>query len=120
VEDFRLGEYVVPAGAYLHLSQFVTHRDPRWFPDPERFEPDRWLPEAEGARPKICYFPFGGGGRKCIGEGFAFLEGVLVLATVARRFRVRSVPGHPVEPEPYVTLRPRHGLPMRLERRASA
>jgi cytochrome P450 len=120
VQDFRLGEYVVPAGGYIHLSQYLTHRDARWFPDPGRFDPDRWLPEAEGARPKICYFPFGGGGRKCIGEGFAFVEGVLVLATVARQFRLRSVPGHPVEPEPYVTLRPRYGLPMQLERRASA
>jgi len=120
VEDFPLGEYRVPAGAYIHLSQYLTHRDPRWFPEPERFDPDRWLPEAEGRRPKICYFPFGGGGRKCIGESFAFVEGVLVLATVARQFRLRSVPGHPVEPEPYVTLRPRHGLPMRLERRPAA
>jgi len=117
VQDFRLGEYVVPAGAYIHLSQYLTHRDPRWFPEPGRFDPERWLPEVEGARPKICYFPFGGGGRKCIGESFAFGEGVLVLATVARQFRLHSVPGHPVEPEPYVTLRPRHGLPMRLERR---
>lgn len=117
VEEFRLGEYLVPAGAYIHLSQYLTHRDARWFPEPERFDPGRWLPEAEGARPKICYFPFGGGGRKCIGETFAFVEGVLVLATVAQQFRLRAIPGHPVEPEPYVTLRPRWGLPMRLERR---
>jgi cytochrome P450 len=120
VQDFRLGDYVVPAGAYIHLSQYLTHRDPRWFPEPERFDPDRWRPEADGARPKICYFPFGGGGRKCIGESFAFAEGVLVLATVAREFRLRSVPGQAVEVEPFVTLRPRHGLPMRLERRAVA
>ena len=120
VQDFRLGEYVVPAGAYIHLSQYLTHRDARWFPEPGRFDPERWLPEVEGGRPKICYFPFGGGGRKCIGESFAFLEGVLVLATVAREFRVRAIPGRPVEAEPYVTLRPRHGLPMRLERRARA
>jgi len=120
VDEFRLDGFTVSAGAYIHLSQFLTHRDPRWFPEPERFDPDRWLPAAEGTRPKICYFPFGGGGRKCIGESFAVAEGVLVLATLGQQFRFRTRPGHPVELEPYVTLRPRSGLPMRIERRAEA
>jgi cytochrome P450 len=117
VEDFPLAGFVLPAGSYVHVSQYLMHRDPRYFPEPERFDPDRWLPERECSRPKFSYFPFGGGGRKCIGENFAVMEGVLVLAAVAQRFRLRAIPGHRVEPEPYVTLRPRHGLPMRVERR---
>ncbi|HMK73107.1 MAG TPA: cytochrome P450, partial [Myxococcaceae bacterium] len=116
-EDFPLDGYVVPKGAYIHVSQFLMHRDARYFPDPLRFDPLRWTPEAEAARPKYCYFPFGGGGRKCIGEGFALAEGILVLATIARRFRLRLVPGHRVEPEPFVTLRPKYGMTMRLHRR---
>jgi cytochrome P450 len=117
VEDFPLAGFVLPAGSYVHVSQYLMHRDPRYFPDPERFDPDRWLPERECTRPKFSYFPFGGGGRKCVGESFAVMEGVLVLATVAQRYRLRAIPGHRVEPEPYVTLRPRNGLPMRVERR---
>lgn len=116
-EDFPLDGYVVPKGAYIHVSQYLTHRDARYFPDPLRFDPLRWTPEAEAARPKYCYFPFGGGGRKCIGEGFAMMEGALVLATIARRFRLRLLPGHRVEPEPFVTLRPKYGMTMRLHRR---
>ena len=117
VEDFPLGEYLVPRGAYIHVSQWLMHRDPRYFPEPLRFDPLRWTPEAEAARPKYCYFPFGGGGRKCIGEGFALAEGVLALATIARRYRLRLVPGQRIEPEPFVTLRPKYGMTMRLHRR---
>jgi cytochrome P450 len=93
------------------------HRDARYFPDPERFDPDRWLPEREGGRPKFAYFPFGGGGRKCIGEHFALMEAVEIVATIAQRYRLRPIPGRRVEPEPYVTLRPRKGLPMLVEPR---
>jgi cytochrome P450 len=94
------------------MSQWVTHRDPRWYPDPLRFDPDRWLPEAAAARPKFSYFPFGAGPRICIGESFAWMEATLLLATLARRWQPRLAPGARVEPLPLVTLRPRFGMPM--------
>ncbi len=112
-----LGPYALPAGALVFLSQFVTHRDPRFWPDPRRFDPERWTPAARAARPKFAYFPFGGGPRLCIGKSFAWMEGVLVLATLAQRWRLRRAPGPPVVLAPAVTLRPRDGIRMRLERR---
>jgi cytochrome P450 len=110
--------YALPAGTVFIASQWVTHRDARWFPEPERFDPERWTPNAEAARPKFSYFPFGGGSRVCIGEGFAWMEGVLLLAALAQAWRPRLASGHPVEPRALVTLRPRHGMRMTLERRA--
>jgi cytochrome P450 len=118
VEDVDLGAVAVPAGAIVVLSPFVTQRDERWYPEPDRFDPDRWLPEARAARPQYAFFPFGGGRRLCIGESFARVEATLVLATVARRFALRLEPGHPVELLPRVTLRPKHGMRMRLAARA--
>ena len=97
----------------------MTHRDPRFFPDPERFDPERFRPEAKEHRPRFAYFPFGGGPRVCIGEGFAWMEGVLLLATLARRWRLRLAPGHPVVPAPSITLRPERGMRMRIESRRS-
>ena len=117
VRDFEVGGYVVPAGALVVVCQYAMHRDPRFFPDPERFDPDRWTPEARGARPQFSYFPFGGGPRRCLGESFATMESVLLLATLARRWRVRPVEGHPVEVFPEHLLRARRGMPVRLERR---
>ena len=109
---------VVVVGASGELDgAVVTHRDPRWFPDPERFDPERFLPAAKEARPRFAYFPFGGGPRVCIGEGFAWMEGVLVLAAIARRWRLRLVPDQRVVPAPSITLRPRNGISMVLERR---
>jgi cytochrome P450 len=110
--DTPLGPYTVRKGDTVFMSMFVTHRDPRWWPEPERFEPDRWTPEAEAKRPRYAYFPFGGGPRVCIGEGFAWMEGVLLLATVAQRWSFRLVPGHPIVLQPLITLRPRHGMRM--------
>lgn len=115
--DFELGGYRVPAGCIILMSPWVVHRDARFFSDPLRFDPDRWLPERETAHLRSAYFPFGGGPRKCIGEGFAWMEGSLVLATLASVWRLRSVPGHPVSTLPLITLRPRRGLRMRLQRR---
>jgi cytochrome P450 len=99
------------------LSQFVTHRHPGFWPDPERFDPERFAPEATKARPRYAYFPFIGGPRMCIGAQFAMTEAILILASLAPRFELTPIPGHPVEPNPSVTLRPRHGAPMRVAAR---
>jgi cytochrome P450 len=115
--DYRIDGYTIPARSILLLSQYVTHHDARFFPDPFRFDPERWTPEARDSRPKFSYFPFGGGPRVCIGESFAWMEGALVLATIAQRFRMRLAPGHPVEKQPLVTLRPKHGMRMVIEAR---
>jgi cytochrome P450 len=115
--DFEVDAYVVPARAIVILSPYVSHRDPRWFPEPARFDPERWTEDGRAARPRWAYFPFGAGARTCIGEAFAWTEAKLVLATLARRWRLCRVPGHRVELHPRVTLRPKGGMPMRLERR---
>ena len=118
LEPYEVGGFTVPKDSIVVASQWVTHRDPRHFPDPERFDPERWRPEAREARPKFSYFPFGGGPRVCIGESFAWMEGILLLATLAKGWRLRLAPGHPVVPSPSITLRPKHGMQMTLERRA--
>jgi cytochrome P450 len=115
---FSARDYVIPAGALVHLSPYATQRDPRWWPEPERFDPDRHLPEARAARPKFAYFPFGGGARACIGEPFAWMEGTLVLAVIAQRWRLRLRAGHVARRKALITLRPRDGMPMTPERRA--
>jgi cytochrome P450 len=107
--------YVVPAGSICVMSQWVMHRDARFYPDPERFDPDRWTPEFRAALPKFAYFPFGGGPRQCIGESFAWMELILIVSTIAQRWRLRLVPGHPVEPQALVTLRAKHGMKMTLK-----
>ena len=114
--QFRLFNYLVPKKAICIMSPYVMHRHPRFWPNPEKFDPDRWTPEARERRPKFAYFPFGGGPRTCIGERFAWTEGILLLATIGRKWRLRHVPGQPVEVHPQITLRPRNGMPMRLER----
>ncbi len=114
--DYRLGEFTIPAGAIVLMSPYAVHRDPRWFPDPLKFFPDRWLTE-DSTRPKFSYFPFGGGARVCIGERFAWTEGILLLATIAQRWRLRLEPGHRVETRPLITLRSKHGIRMIAEPR---
>jgi cytochrome P450 len=116
-QDFRLGEFFLPAKTTVLMSQFILHRDPRYFPDPLRFDPERFTPEAKSTRQKFTYFPFGAGARQCIGESLAWMEGVLLLATLSQNWSLRLVPGHAVEPEPLITLRPKHGMLMLLERR---
>ena len=112
-----LGGYQLPAGATVLMSQWVTHRDPRWFDDPLKFDPDRWTEDFEKTMPRFGYFPFGGGPRTCIGNGFAMMETMLVLAAIAPRFRFDTVVDHPVEPWPAITLRPKHGIKMVVKRR---
>src|SRR5436305_209035 len=86
IDAYELAGWTLPARSIAITSQFIVQRDARWFPDPERFDPDRWLPERAADRPKFSYFPFGGGARVCIGEQFAWMEGLLLLATIAQRW----------------------------------
>jgi cytochrome P450 len=118
MEDVEIAGYHIPRRAIVLLSPYLLHRDPAVFPDPERFEPDRFTPDAERARPRHAYLPFGGGPRVCIGSAFALMEGQIVLATLARRVTLRlAAPDRPVEPDPMITLRPRGGIPMIVGRR---
>jgi cytochrome P450 len=107
----------VPAGAKIYLSPWVTHRDSRHFPDPERFDPDRFTFENERAQPRIAYFPFGAGSHLCIGEQLARLEMTLAVAAITAQFRLEMPDGHEAVPEPAITLAPRGGLPMHVVRR---
>jgi len=114
---FSLGGVEVPAKSICILSPYLVQRDPRWFPDAERFDPERWTPEARDSRPKFSYFPFGGGARVCIGERFAWMEGVIVMAAIAQKWKLRLAPDQTVEPLPLITLRVKNGLRMIVESR---
>jgi cytochrome P450 len=117
LSDCEIGGFKVPAGANVVMSQWVMHRDPRFYAHPEQFDPDRWSSESAQRLPRFAYFPFGGGPRLCIGASFAMMEATLLLATIAQRFQLRLVPGHPVVPVPSITLRPRHGIKAVVYRR---
>ena len=117
MEDLEITCYRIPAKSILLTPQYLIHRLPEYFPEPEKFDPDRWLPAAVSARPKLSYFPFGAGPRQCAGEAFAWMEGVLVLATLAQHWRASLLPDRPVEMLPAITLRPKHGLHVTLHRR---
>jgi cytochrome P450 len=112
--EIHLGPYNIPAGAHLFFSQYIMSRTPEYFPDPLRFDPDRFTPEAKAARPKFTYFPFGGGSRQCIGESFAWMEGVFSIATIAQRWRMEYLGATPPVPQAKITLRPRDPLMMQL------
>lgn len=113
-EDVTVAGVPVPRGAHVLVSQYVTHRDPRWFPDPDRFDPDRWLHRPERELPRGAYVPFGGGNRRCLGEQFALVESRIILLAIARRLRLepadpaRAVPAA----QPRATFRPRGPVPM--------
>jgi cytochrome P450 len=114
VEEDEIQGYAIPAGATVMVSPYVTHRLPAFWENPEGFDPERFAPERDKTRHPYAYFPFGGGPRLCIGNNFALMEGVLILATIGRRYRLDLVPGHPVEVEPLITLRAKHGMRMAL------
>ena len=118
LRDVAIGDVVIPKKAFVTMSQWVMHRDPRYFVDPERFRPDRWDDDLEKSLPKFVYFPFGGGQRVCIGSSFAMMEATLVLATVLQRHRFTLVPGYRLEPDVSLSLRPRGGVRRILAPRA--
>ncbi len=113
----KSGEHLLRRGDIVLMSQAVMHYDPRFWTDPERFDPDRWTPEAEAERPKFAYFPFGGGPRVCIGEQFAWMEEMLLLAALGQQWRMRLAPGQVIATQPIITLRPKFGMRMTLTRR---
>jgi cytochrome P450 len=119
-DALTVGEYTLPPGSNIVLSQWVTHRDPRWFPEPGRFDPDRWSAAAAAKLPRFAYFPFGGGPRVCIGAGFAMMEATLLLATIAHCFRLRLAANQRVQPLASITLRPKNGIRVELEKRVVA
>ncbi len=116
-EPLTIGGYDIPAGAFLHVVPYITHRDPRFHANPNAFQPERFANDAEKRWPRYAYFPFGGGPRVCIGNSFALMEARLILATVASRYRLRLPMGYPVYPKALITLVPRDGLRMTAEQR---
>jgi cytochrome P450 len=119
LEPFDARGFTIPKRAVVLMCPYIVQRDERFFPDPERFDPERWTPEAAATRPKFSYFPFGGGNRVCIGEQFAWMEGVLLIAALAQKWRMHLDPAQRVEVQPLITLRPRYGMRMKLEKRSA-
>jgi cytochrome P450 len=117
LHDHELNGFAVPKGTTLLMSQWVVQHDPRWFDDPEAFRPERWAEDRVKTMPRFAYFPFGGGPRLCVGNTFAMMESMLVLAMLTQRYRFTLLPGHPVEPLPTFTLRPQHGIKVAVTRR---
>jgi cytochrome P450 len=115
--DDEIGGYFIPQGAIIAISPYTVHRHPTFWANPERFDPDRFLPEAFAARHNFAYIPFGGGARQCIGNEFAMLESALIVPAILQRYRLQLVADHPVVPHVWATLRPRHGIRVTLQRR---
>ena len=122
IADCEIGGYRVPAGTNIFIFQSLTQRDPRFFTDPNVFDPERWRddPVRSGKIPRFAYFPFGGGPRVCVGAAFAMLEATLLLAMIQQKFHLELVPEHVVEPLPSVTLRPKNGIRVTVHRRTTA
>jgi cytochrome P450 len=116
--DDELSGFQLPRGWLAFVIPYVLHRLPAFWEDPDAFDPERFLPERNADRPKFVYLPFGAGPRQCIGNQFALIEAQLIVATLAQGYRLHLVPGHKVEPWALITLRPRFGMPMMIERRA--
>ena len=116
-QPFDLGGWHIPAGSFLLAPQLIAQRDGRWFDGPLEFRPERWTPEFRADMPRFAYFPFGGGPRRCIGDGFAMMEAKLILATIGKRWTLHHDPRHKAEVLPLISLRPKGGMPMYLERR---
>jgi len=110
----EVGGWRYPAGTVVGTCMYAAHRNPRLWPNPEGFDPDRFSPQRSEGRPRYAYMPFGAGPRSCIGNHFAMMEAILLVATIAQRFELELVPGHRVRLDPGITLRPKGGLPMRV------
>jgi cytochrome P450 len=117
INDYKVDKYVIPAGSIILMSQYVMHHDSRYFSDPDAFYPDRWTKEARLHLSRFSYFPFGGGIRGCVGEPFAWMEGILLLATICRHWKMYHDRDHKVGLKPLITLRPKYGMRMKLESR---
>ncbi len=117
IRECTIGGYRIPVGAQVIVSQWVLHRDPRFFHDPETFDPLRWEPERSASLPKYAYFPFAGGARRCIGDSFAMMEAILILATVMQRYHLTLLPGQKISLWPSITLRPIPGIKVEASRR---
>ena len=115
--DYSVGEYTIPAGSSILMSQYVMHHDPRYYEKPEEFNPNRWTDDFNAHLPRFSYFPFGGGIRGCIGESFAWMEGILIIATIAQEWSMRLVPSQRIKLDPAITLRSRYGMKMKLLQR---
>ncbi|MFL6454680.1 MAG: cytochrome P450, partial [Nitrososphaeraceae archaeon] len=118
INDYKVDKYVIPAGSIILMSQYVMHHNPRYFSDPDIFYPDRWTKETKLHLPRFSYFPFGGGIRGCVGEPFAWMEGILLIATICQQWKMHHDASHKVELKPLITLRPKYGMRMKLERRS--
>ena len=118
-EPYQIAGFTIPKGAALNAPQYAVHRDPRWWPEPDRFDPDRFTEAAKATRPRNSYFPFGGGSRQCIAEGLAWMEGTLALAVIARDWLLQLAAGSFGEPalDPSISLRPANGIRLQLTRR---
>jgi len=116
-QEFWIGGCLIPVKSMILISPYLIHHDERFYPDPERFDPERFTPEKENKRLLYTYFPFGGGNRRCIGESLAWLESILTLSIIASRWRLRLLPGHRVEMEPLISLKPKYGMRMIIESR---
>lgn len=117
-EDYEVNGYIIPTGSDIYMSQYIVHHDDRFYDEPYKFNPDRWNEEKEDF-PRFAFFPFGGGTRRCIGEPFAYMEAVLILAVISQRWKLELQPNFKVEMEPLITIRPKNGMNMIARKRAN-
>ena len=117
IKDDTIGGYKIPAGSIIAISQYVMHRSPEYWEEPEKFDPERFSPERSAGRDRFVYFPFGGGPRICIGNYFALAEASVILSGIVQNLDFEMIHSGPPIPEPLVTLRPKNGLPIRFKRR---